>query len=61
MLATLGHVAEGVPTAREADALARRLKVDMPITQAVAAVLDGRMAAASAVEMLLSRDPKVET
>ena len=33
----------------------------MPITQAVAAVLDGRMAAANAVEMLLSRDPKVET
>ncbi len=61
VLATLGHVAEGVPTAREADALARRLKVDMPITQAVAAVLDGRMAAANAVEMLLSRDPKVET
>jgi glycerol-3-phosphate dehydrogenase (NAD(P)+) len=61
VLATLGHVAEGVPTAREAAALAARIGVDMPITQAVAAVLDGRMAAASAVERLLSRDPKDET
>ncbi|WP_439537350.1 NAD(P)H-dependent glycerol-3-phosphate dehydrogenase [Methyloversatilis sp.] len=61
VLATLGHVAEGVPTAREAAALAERLQVDMPITQAVAAVLDGRLAAADAVECLLSRDPKAET
>jgi glycerol-3-phosphate dehydrogenase (NAD(P)+) len=61
VLATLGHVAEGVPTAREAAALATRLGVDMPITQAVAAVLDGRLAAAQAVEQLLARDPKVET
>ncbi len=60
VLATLGHVAEGVPTAREAAALADRLKVDMPITQAVAAVLDGRLTAAAAAGLLLSRDPKVE-
>ncbi|MDP3288774.1 MAG: NAD(P)H-dependent glycerol-3-phosphate dehydrogenase [Methyloversatilis sp.] len=61
VLTTLGHVAEGVPTAREAAALAERMQVDMPITQAVAAVLDGRLAAADAVENLLSRDPKAET
>ncbi|MCQ9379606.1 NAD(P)H-dependent glycerol-3-phosphate dehydrogenase [Methyloversatilis sp. XJ19-49] len=61
VLNTLGHVAEGVPTAREAAALAVRLQVDMPITQAVTAVLDGRLAAAEAVERLLSRDPKAET
>jgi glycerol-3-phosphate dehydrogenase (NAD(P)+) len=61
VLATLGHVAEGVPTAREAAALAERLQVDMPITQAVSAVLDGRLAADAAAELLLSRDPKAET
>jgi glycerol-3-phosphate dehydrogenase (NAD(P)+) len=59
-LTALGHVAEGVQTAHEAAALAARLQVDMPITQAVAAVLDGRLAAASAVEALLARDPKAE-
>ncbi|MBP6095003.1 MAG: NAD(P)-dependent glycerol-3-phosphate dehydrogenase [Methyloversatilis sp.] len=61
VLATLGHVAEGVPTSREAAALAERLQVDMPITQAVSAVLDGRLAAGTAAELLLSRDPKAET
>lgn len=60
VLQKLGHVAEGVSTAREAAALARRLGVDMPITRAVADVLDGRLSAAQAAERLLARDPKVE-
>ena len=60
ILADLGHVAEGVYTAREVDALARRLKVDMPISAAVAAVLDGKLSAAEAVDRLMARDPKVE-
>lgn len=60
VLQKLGHVAEGVSTAREAAALARRMGVDMPITRAVADVLDGRLSAAQAAERLLARDPKVE-
>lgn len=60
ILEELGHVAEGVYTAREVDRLARELKVDMPISAAVAAVLDGRITAAQAVEQLMSRDPKEE-
>lgn len=60
ILAELGHVAEGVLTAGEAAALARRVGVDMPITQAVKDVLDGRLPAAAAVEQLLSREIKVE-
>ncbi len=60
ILEELGHVAEGVYTAREVDRLARKLDVDMPICAAVAAVLDGRMRAAEAVEQLMSRDPKEE-
>jgi len=60
ILEELGHVAEGVYTAREVDRLARQLAVDMPISAAVAAVLDGRLNAAQAVEQLMARDPKEE-
>jgi len=60
ILEELGHVAEGVYTAREVDQLARKLAVDMPISEAVAAVLDGRLTAAQALEQLMARDPKEE-
>ena len=60
ILEELGHVAEGVYTAREVDRLARQLDVDMPISAAVAAVLDGKLSAAQAVEQLMARDPKEE-
>ena len=61
ILQELGHVAEGVSTAREAAQLAEKLGIDMPITQAVDAILHRGESAAEAVEKLLSRDPKVET
>jgi glycerol-3-phosphate dehydrogenase (NAD(P)+) len=61
ILEELGHVAEGVYTAREVDGLAARLGVDMPISAAVAAVLDGRLNAAQAVERLMARDPREES
>lgn len=61
VLADLGHVAEGVPTALEVDRLAARLGVDMPITAAVAAVLRGRVAVRDVVEQLLARDPRDES
>jgi len=61
ILGELGHVAEGVGTAREVARLAERLGIDMPITQAVDAILHGDEPAADAVEKLLSRDPKNET
>jgi glycerol-3-phosphate dehydrogenase (NAD(P)+) len=60
ILDELGHVAEGVYTAREVDSLAKKLAVDMPISMAVAAVLDGRLTAAQAVEQLMARDPREE-
>ena len=60
ILEELGHVAEGVYTAREVDRLAGELAVDMPISRAVSAVLDGRISAAQAVEQLMARDPKEE-
>ncbi len=60
ILEDLGHVAEGVYTAREVDRLALTLGVEMPISAAVAAVLDGRLSAAQALAQLMSRDPKEE-
>jgi glycerol-3-phosphate dehydrogenase (NAD(P)+) len=60
ILSSLGHVAEGVYTAREVAKLAKAKGVDMPVTEAVNAVLEGKLAPNSAVEQLLSRDPKRE-
>jgi glycerol-3-phosphate dehydrogenase (NAD(P)+) len=56
----LGHVAEGVPTAREVAQRAVALGVDMPITATVCDVLDGKLSAPAAVERLMRRDPKTE-
>ena len=61
ILNRLGHVAEGVPTAREALRLAEQHQVDMPITRAVCQVLHQGVAPANAVEALLNRDPKAES
>jgi glycerol-3-phosphate dehydrogenase (NAD(P)+) len=60
ILAGLGHVAEGVRSAKEVARLAAQHGVDMPVTDAVNAVLEGRLAAAAAVDRLLARDPKRE-
>jgi len=60
ILAGLGHVAEGVRSAREVLRLAQSKGVEMPVSEAVSAVLDGRLAPGAAVERLLSRDPKQE-
>ena len=61
ILTDLGHVAEGVSTAREVARLATERGIDMPITQAVNAILYQDMPALDAVEQLLSRDPKIES
>ena len=60
ILSQLGHVAEGVRSAREVARLARAKGIDMPVSDAVNAVLEGRLTPAAAVERLLSRDPKQE-
>jgi len=60
VLVELGHVAEGVGTAPAVAALAQRLGVEMPITQAVCAVLAGETSPSAAVTALLERDPRPE-
>ncbi|WP_198971440.1 NAD(P)H-dependent glycerol-3-phosphate dehydrogenase [Xylophilus sp. ASV27] len=57
---SLGHVAEGVYCARTVLARARLLDVEMPITETVVALLDGRLQAAEAVQHLMGRDPRGE-
>jgi glycerol-3-phosphate dehydrogenase (NAD(P)+) len=60
IVASLGHVAEGIGTAKTARALADELGVDLPITRAVAAVLHDGQTAREAVGALLARDPGCE-
>lgn len=60
ILTDLGHVAEGVNTAREVRRLAQRHGVDMPISEAVCRLLDGEIDARAAAEALLRRDPRTE-
>jgi len=60
ILAELGHVAEGVTTAREVVALAADLGVDMPIARAVCQMLFEGLPAAQAVDALLNREIKTE-
>jgi glycerol-3-phosphate dehydrogenase (NAD(P)+) len=57
---SLGHVAEGVYSARTVVQRARLLGVDMPISEAVVALLEGRLRPTEAVAELMGRDPKEE-
>jgi glycerol-3-phosphate dehydrogenase (NAD(P)+) len=59
-VAALGHVAEGVYSARTVVQRALSLGVRMPIAQCVVELLDGRMLAAQAVAALMRRDPATE-
>jgi glycerol-3-phosphate dehydrogenase (NAD(P)+) len=60
VLRDLGHVAEGVYSARAVNRLARELEVEMPITRAVCRVMDDHIPARDAVQELLQRDPRPE-
>ncbi|MCS6786772.1 MAG: NAD(P)-dependent glycerol-3-phosphate dehydrogenase [Thiobacillaceae bacterium] len=60
ILRALGHVAEGVTTAREVRRLAAQLRVDMPITETVCRLLDQELSPQQAAGALLSRALKDE-
>jgi len=55
-----GTTVEGAATARAVDALARDAALDMPITRAVAGLLDQKLDVASAMKSLLTRPLKEE-
>lgn len=60
ILAELGHVAEGVYTAPMVLRRAAGKGIEMPITAAVAAVLDGTLTPAAALDRLMGRDARAE-
>lgn len=60
ILAGLGHVAEGVHTAREVFTRAHKMGIEMPITHQVHQVLSEGLSPRDAVENLLSREQKSE-
>lgn len=60
ILSSLGHVAEGVRTAPRMMALAQNYHIEMPIVEVVCAVLEGRLAPASAAAVLMARELKAE-
>ena len=60
ILQELGHIAEGVHTAREVLKLSQKMNVDMPITEAVCSILHDGVSAKMALEVLLNREPKTE-
>lgn len=59
-LDSLGHVAEGVYCARTVVQRARAVGVEMPISQAVVALLDGQLRPDQAVGLLMGREPTAE-
>ncbi|HUL93087.1 MAG TPA: NAD(P)H-dependent glycerol-3-phosphate dehydrogenase [Burkholderiales bacterium] len=59
-LEQLGHVAEGVFSARAVESLAAEKRVDMPITRAVCGVLFRGASPREAANALLARDPREE-
>ncbi|MBC7957895.1 MAG: NAD(P)-dependent glycerol-3-phosphate dehydrogenase [Cytophagales bacterium] len=61
ILQELGHVAEGVACAATVLQRAQACGVDMPITEAVVRVLDGRISPAQAIQGLMSRDARRES
>ena len=60
VLASLGHVAEGVYSAHTVVQRAHSLGVDMPIAQAVVSVLQAQVSPSQAVASLMGRDAKGE-
>jgi glycerol-3-phosphate dehydrogenase (NAD(P)+) len=60
ILSELGHVAEGVHSAAMVLRRARTQQVEMPITQAVVAVLEGECSPSQALEQLMVRGARPE-
>jgi len=58
--AEVGQVVEGVNALPAARRLAKKYKVEMPIVEAVGAILDGRLAAGNALAALMGRGLKRE-
>jgi glycerol-3-phosphate dehydrogenase (NAD(P)+) len=56
----IGMVVEGIPTTEAAYCLARKYDVEMPITENLYSMIEGKTDAATALEMLMARKTKNE-
>jgi glycerol-3-phosphate dehydrogenase (NAD(P)+) len=61
VLARIGHVAEGVYSARTVWQRSRSLGVEMPITEAVVSLLEGRLTPEQALAQLMAREARPES
>lgn len=61
VLASLGHVAEGVLCAQAVSDLAKQHDIEMPICTTVSHVLNGQLSPEEGVRTLMGRGPKSET
>ncbi len=59
-LARLGHVAEGVYSARTVLERGRQLGLELPITEGVVALLEGQAGPVELLQRLMARDPRAE-
>lgn len=59
-IAKVGMVVEGISTAEAAYSLAKKLKVEIPITEAICNVINEKITAVEAVNILMGRDKKYE-
>jgi len=59
-LAQLGHVAEGVYSARTVMERGQQLGLELPITATVVALLEGQLSPSQALTQLMARDPRAE-
>lgn len=58
--AEVGMVVEGLSTAEAATALAEKHRIEMPITQCIYHMIQGRVSAQEAVDLLMGRERKKE-
>lgn len=56
----IGMVVEGLSTAEAAGALAEKYNIEMPITQCICLMIEGKITAIQAVEILMGRETKNE-
>ncbi len=56
----IGMFVEGLSTAEAAGALAEKYNIEMPITQCICLMIDGKITAIQAVEILMGRETKNE-
>ena len=59
-IARIGMIVEGIPTAEAARDLARKLDVEIPITEAICRVVSGEAAASAELTALMTREKKRE-